>query len=226
VRRAPLAVAAADSPLWIQPRNTVSCTVVSMQNAMLRTDWRLFASVDELASNSGMRDIIEGMDRGLYPEELRRLFNYVRMAGVRITEYNFTAGGSRWGAFQELVDVQRRGVYVVSIDYTETFRESTRQGAHTLQAIYASNAPDGVRFLDTTGRVFNGIAELRQVYGLAELKPDAPIGFVHDSTLVADAAQTVAGLGIYVRVVPIIAMGAATAAVGAAMSSSPLPATN
>jgi hypothetical protein len=124
------------------------------------------------------------------------------------------------------MDVQRRGVYIVTIDYAETLRESTVQRAHTLQAIYASNAPDGIRFLDTNGNIFNGLAELRRAYGLAELRSDFPIGFVHDSTLVADTAQSVAGLSIYVRAIPIIAMGAATAAVATAMASpaaSPAP---
>jgi hypothetical protein len=210
----PIAVAAADSPLALQPANTVSCTNVAAYNATTRTGYRLFASVQELAALSGLDDIIVRMGRGLYANELRALFNYLRMAGVNITEFTFTGSGSLWTQFERLVVANRRGVFLVTIDFVETSGNSSRALAHTLEAIYTSR---GVRFLDTTGHVFNGIDELRQVYHLADLHPGFPIGFVQDSTLVADTAvRAVAGFGTYVRLIPIIAAGGLGAAATAA----------
>ena len=226
-RPGPIAVPRAGSPLFTQPANTVSCTNVAAYNAQQRTGYRLFASVQELARDSGLDDIIVRLGRGLYPNELRQLFNYLRMAGVSVTEFAITRSSSLWTQFERMVDANRRGVFLVTIEFYETSQNATRRLAHTLEAIYHPSG--GVRFLDTTGRQYDGVAALLRDYHLAELHADFPLGFVHDSSLVSEvgatASRAVQGFSTYVRLIPIFAAGAAGAQViDAAVSRASAPA--
>jgi hypothetical protein len=222
---APIAIAQVGSPLFVQPAGTMSCTAVSSYNAMRRLGYQVFASVQELARLSGISDML-AQGRGLYANELRNLFAYMRLAGVSVSEFAASTL-SRWSQFERLVEANRRGVFLVTIRYVARVNNATTEVWHTLEAFY--HPASGVRFYDTSGVWYDGVAALRQAYELATIHPAYPVGFVHDSAVVAElgrepATRAVLGFSSWIRLIPIFATGAVGAqAAEAAMARAPAP---
>jgi hypothetical protein len=101
-----------------------------------------------------------------------------------------------------LVVQNRQGSFVVGVDYIQSGGQNGGATAgHYLEAIY--HRAYGIRFLDTNGRVYNGVREFLQVYQEARIGRDVPIAFVPDSSLVTTAEA--ASRGMVVRVTPIVA---------------------
>jgi hypothetical protein len=222
---APIAIAQVGNPLFVQPAGTMSCTAVSSYNAVRRLGYQVFASVQELARLSGISDTL-AQGRGLYANELRNLFAYLRLAGVSVSEFAASTL-ARWSQFERLVAANPRGVFLVTIRYVTRVNNATTEVWHTLEAFY--RPASGVRFYDTSGLTYDGVAALRQAYELATIHPAYPIGFVHDSAVVAElgrepATRAVLGFSTWIRLIPIFATGAVGAqAAEAAMARAPAP---
>jgi hypothetical protein len=171
-----------------QPAGTVTCAWYSIINGLERTGNNFFISIRDLMTSVGISESAIISARGTTPAMFRRLIGHLRQYRMEIEELRAGLHVTGWEALKAHAAIRRRGVFVVGFHYARqaanVARNITSEG-HAIMATFSREY--GLIFQDTNGRIYAGLAALRQVYPEANLARDYPIVFIRDSAMVTSA---------------------------------------
>jgi hypothetical protein len=162
----------------IQASGTNICTFESASQGLRMTGQRLFISLEELLQSAGVlfargtanvRGAVAAAEPGFFAASggsslgmVRRMWDVVRRMGIAVQE--ITPPSTAIEQVQTIAQGYRGGVFQVGIRFV---RNSATWGHHHLLAVFSRSR--GLQFVDTTGRIHDGIAALRVAYPQVQL---------------------------------------------------------